>query len=92
MQAEPSKAEPPKRKRRRFQFRLRTLMIGVTLLAGACWGLVALQGLIRERDAALQSEATMRHKLDKAQAREAYVARLLDEARAESAKRENTKP
>src|ERR1700688_4093263 len=33
MQAEPSKAEPPKRKRRWFQFSLRTLMIVVTLLA-----------------------------------------------------------
>ena len=33
MQSEPSKADPPKRKRRRFQFRLRTLMIGVTLVA-----------------------------------------------------------
>ena len=31
MQTEPPKAEPPKRKRRWFQFRLRTLMI-VTLL------------------------------------------------------------
>ena len=33
MQTEPSKADPPKRKRRWFQFSLRTLMIGVTLLA-----------------------------------------------------------
>ena len=32
MPAEPSDADPPKRKRR-FQFSLRTLMIGVTLLA-----------------------------------------------------------
>ena len=32
MQTEPSKAEPPKLKRRWFQFSLRTLMIGVTLL------------------------------------------------------------
>ena len=31
MQTEPSKAEPPKRKRRWLQFRLRTLLIGVTL-------------------------------------------------------------
>ena len=38
MQAEPSKAEPPKRKRRWFQFSLRTLLIGVTLLAiGSAW-------------------------------------------------------
>ena len=33
MEAEPTKAEPPKRKRRWFQFSLRTLLIVVTLLA-----------------------------------------------------------
>src|SRR6516225_1917245 len=33
MEAEPPKAELPKRKRRWFQFSLRTLMIGVTLCA-----------------------------------------------------------
>ena len=32
MQSEPSKAELPKRKRRWSQFRLRTLLTGVTLL------------------------------------------------------------
>ena len=37
MEAEPTKVEPPKRKRRRFQFRLRTLMIVVTLLACRQW-------------------------------------------------------
>jgi hypothetical protein len=36
VKAEPPQAEPPKPKRRRFQFRLRTLMIGVTLLAVPC--------------------------------------------------------
>jgi hypothetical protein len=36
MQTEPSKAEPPIRKRRRFQFSLRTLLIGVALVAIAC--------------------------------------------------------
>jgi hypothetical protein len=41
----------PKRKRRWFQFRLRTLMIGVTLLAGAC-GYVGWQAkIVRERTA-----------------------------------------
>ncbi len=35
MQTEPPKAEPPKRKRRWYQFNLRTLMI-VTLLVVAC--------------------------------------------------------
>jgi hypothetical protein len=33
MQTEPTKADPPTRKRRWFQFSLRTLMIGVTVLA-----------------------------------------------------------
>ena len=33
MPSESSKAEPPERERRRFQFSLPTLMIGVTLLA-----------------------------------------------------------
>ena len=32
MPTEPSQTEPPKRKRRRFQFRLRTLLIGVTVV------------------------------------------------------------
>jgi recombinational DNA repair ATPase RecF len=40
--------------RRRFQFRLRTLMIVVTLLAVACWGIVDRARLIRERDDALR--------------------------------------
>jgi hypothetical protein len=34
MPTEPPEAEPPKR--RRFQFRLRTLMIGVAVLAVPC--------------------------------------------------------
>jgi hypothetical protein len=53
-EAEPNKAEPPKRKRRRFQFRLRTLLIVVTLLAACCvpigWLLKDRQRLIEERD------------------------------------------
>ena len=32
METEPTKVEPPNRKRRWFQFSLRTLLIGVTLL------------------------------------------------------------
>jgi hypothetical protein len=36
MEAEPAKANPPKGKRRWFQFSLRSLMIGVTLLAVVC--------------------------------------------------------
>jgi hypothetical protein len=45
MQTEPSKAEPPKRNRRWFQFSLRTLLIGVTLLAAVC-GYVGWQAKI----------------------------------------------
>jgi hypothetical protein len=35
MQTESLKADPPKRKRRCFQFRLRTMLVGVTALAVA---------------------------------------------------------
>jgi hypothetical protein len=50
MQAEPSKAEPPKRKHRRFQFRLRTLLIVVMLLAVAS-GYVGRQvEIVKERE------------------------------------------
>jgi hypothetical protein len=53
MESEPTKAEPPKRKRRCFQFRLRTLLIGVTLVAVVC-GYVAWQAkIVRERRAEL---------------------------------------
>ena len=49
MQVDPPDAEPPKRKRRWFQFRLRSLLIGVTLLAVVC-GYVGWQaGIVRER-------------------------------------------
>ena len=60
MEAEPSKAEPPKRKRRRFQFRLRTLLIGVTLLAVFC-GYVGWQAkIVRERRTELTRVVDMR--------------------------------
>ena len=58
MEAEPPKADPPKRKRRWFQFSLRTLMIGVTLLAAlsaaVTWVIRDRQRLIRERDEAIE--------------------------------------
>jgi hypothetical protein len=55
MQTEPSKAEPPKRKRRWFQFSLRTLLIGVTLLAVPL-GYVGWQAkIVRERGAFLEN-------------------------------------
>ena len=53
MEADPSKASPPKHKRRCFQFSLRTLMIVVTLLAVAC-GYVGWQAkIVRQRRAML---------------------------------------
>ena len=49
-----TESHPPKRRRRWFQFSLRTLMIVVTLLAVACgtimWSLRYRQQLIRARD------------------------------------------
>jgi hypothetical protein len=51
VQTEPSKADSPKRKRRWFQFSLRTLMIAVTVLAVAC-GYVGWQvKIVRARKA-----------------------------------------
>jgi hypothetical protein len=58
MQTEPPKADSPKRKRRWFQFSLRTLMIVVTLVAVLCgtvtWIIRDRQRLIRERDEAIE--------------------------------------
>jgi hypothetical protein len=51
MKAEPTETDPPKRRRRRFQFRLRTLMIGVTLLAVTCAYVVRQREIVRERQA-----------------------------------------
>jgi hypothetical protein len=55
MQTEPPKAEPPKRNRRWFQFSLRSLTIGVTLLAVPCAYVGYNLNWIRERDAARKS-------------------------------------
>ena len=57
MEAEPIKAEPSKRRRRRFQFRLRTLMIGVTLLALPCAYVGWQAKIVRERKAYLRANA-----------------------------------
>jgi hypothetical protein len=56
MQADPPKAEPPKRKRRWFQFRLRTLMIVVTLLATVCAYVSWQMRIVRERQAEVNRE------------------------------------
>jgi hypothetical protein len=49
MEAEPPEADPPKRKRRWFQFSLRTLLIGVTLLAVPCAYVGWQAKIVRER-------------------------------------------
>jgi hypothetical protein len=57
METEPSKAEPPKRKRRWFQFSLRTLLIVVTLLAVACRYVGSQVKFLRDRHEARASHA-----------------------------------
>jgi hypothetical protein len=51
MQTEPPKVAPPKRKRRWFQFSLRTLLVGVTLLAIPCAYVGWQIKIVRERKA-----------------------------------------
>ncbi len=58
MQTEPSKAEPPKRKRRWLQFSLRTLMIVVTLLAVPCAYVGWQTRIVIDRKAVLSSRVT----------------------------------
>jgi cell division protein FtsB len=68
MQAEPPQADPPKRKRRWFQFSLRTLLILVTLLAvlsaAVTWVIQDRQRLVRERDEAMGREADAKQTLN----------------------------
>ena len=70
MEAEPTKVEPPKRKRRHFQFRLRTLMIMVALLSVYCgpfaWLLQDRQRLIRELDESRAAERRTSRQLERA--------------------------
>ena len=52
MEAEPPKAEPPKRKRRWFQFSLRTLMIFTLICAVGCaWVVRRMERKRKEREA-----------------------------------------
>ena len=64
----PMDADPPKRKRRWFQFSLRTLLIGVTLLAvlsaAVTWVIQDRQRLVRERDEAMGREADAKQTLN----------------------------
>jgi hypothetical protein len=56
MEAEPPKADLPKRKRRRFQFRLRTLLIGVAILAVPCAYVGRQAMIVRERQTIIKNE------------------------------------
>jgi hypothetical protein len=56
-QTEPSKADPPKRKRRWFQFSLRTLMIVVTSVSVEC---AVCLPMLREWEANRQLDDAMR--------------------------------
>ena len=61
MPTEPLKADPPKRKRRRFQFRLRTLLIGVTIFCLVVGSYVAHEAkIVRERKSELYRTVNMR--------------------------------
>src|SRR5437588_6840846 len=60
MQTEPPKADPPKPKRRRYQFSLRTLMIVVTLFCVVVGGYVGWQAKI------VAERASMRQRLEAA--------------------------
>jgi hypothetical protein len=68
MEAEPINAEPPKRNRRWYQFSLRTLMIGITLLAVACWVFEDQWRLIHERDEALKRRGNAMMQVEQARA------------------------
>jgi hypothetical protein len=59
MEAELPKADLPKCNRHRFQFRLRTLTILVTLFSVAYWVVADRQRLIRERDEALRAQGIL---------------------------------
>ena len=67
MQTEPTKADPPKRKRRWFQFSLRSLLVAVTLLAAACAYVAGQAKIVNDRRA-------MRAKIDKTLAAGTSVA------------------
>jgi hypothetical protein len=66
---------------RRFQFRLRTLMIVVTLLAVACWVVMDRARLIRERDEAVRDENVVGRALVIQRQEAAIMMRELEEAR-----------
>ena len=58
MPTEPSKADPPKRKRRWFQFSLRTLLVVVTVAAVKCAVCLPMLREWQRREAVRQILAT----------------------------------
>jgi hypothetical protein len=59
METEPPKVEPTKRKRRRYQFSLRSLLIAFTVLAIPCAYVGWQESIIRERRAVVATHGTL---------------------------------
>jgi hypothetical protein len=72
---------------RRFQFRLRTLLIGVTLTAVACWVVVDRQRLIRERLDALERLDTVNENWSRERLSSELLTLKLERERARSSDR-----
>ena len=87
MEVEPTKAEPAKRKRRWFQFSLRSLLIGVTLLAILCpaatWVVRDRQRLIREQEQLIHDKDDAKMQAAIAVQNEAVSRRQLQALRAD---------
>jgi hypothetical protein len=77
MQTEPPKADAPKRKRRWFQFSLRTMMIVVTLLA-IYFG--SISWLIHEREQLSHDRDAWREQAEEAQRRIRYLSQTAVDA------------
>ncbi len=71
MEAEPINAEPPKRKRRWFQFSLCSLLIGITLLAILC---PAATWVVRDRQRLIREQEQLIHDKDDAKMQAAIAA------------------
>jgi hypothetical protein len=60
MQIEPPKADPPKRKRRWFQFSLRTLFVVTTIVGGQCAVCLPMLRDLREEETRQELKETSR--------------------------------
>ena len=90
MQTEPSTAEPPKRKGR-FQFRLRTLLIVVALFAIVCATATRFlderQRLIQERDRAVKEAMLIRFAAEDAASKSRLIIQIERQRREAAEKR-----